>query len=191
MNVFFLFKRIRPASIVVLLALLGGITGCKTQNHDTLPKRSEIPDLQNLTLQMQDSAGNPAKLVNGQFQGDHLNVQLLKTAAADLNQDGNIDGAITAFVDPGGSGNFRYLFLFLNDGTQLVNTDKSFIGDRIRVTNLSIDQNIITVNYLDRASGDAMAVKPYINQQVQYHVLGTKLKEISMVEAESNAGQPD
>ena len=128
---------------------------------------------------MTDLAGKPAKLVNGVFEGDHLRMHVLREVTADLNQDGLIDGLVIIFIDSGGSGNFRELCLMLNNGNRLVQTDKAFIGDRIKILNLEVNGNIVAVDYMDRSDKDTYNIKPYIKKRVQYYVRGTKLEKLS------------
>jgi hypothetical protein len=170
-------KKTHTAIVASMLVLLFGIVlSCQDLQKNNPSK--ETSDLQNLTLNMMDMAGHPAKLVNGSYEGDHLSVQVLHTASADFNRDGLIDGVLIVWVNSGGSGNFRELCLILNNGNDLVQTDKAFLGDRIKIANLKVDKNTITVNYLDRGAEDAFAVKPYIKKKVQYLVREMKLESV-------------
>jgi hypothetical protein len=178
MDGYFSNRQIRRSTMTSLLLALGMIVGCQPQSATSV-KTVPAPDLQNVTLQMHDLAGKTVKLVDGAFKGDHLEVQVLKTAIADFNEDGLMDGAILAWEDSGGSGTFRVLCLLLNNGNTMVNTDKVYIGDRIKITDLVIDQGTLTVHYLDRAIEDAYAIEPYLKRVVQYRVQGEKLKKIS------------
>lgn len=165
-----------------MLVLLGLVTACQVDKHGARPRGAtaqESPDLRNITLKIKDLAGKPARLVNGAFQGDHLSIRVLRTATADLNRDGLIDGAVIVLVNSGGSGNFRTLCLLMNDGEKMVHTDGTSIGDRIRITDLNIDGGTITVDYMDRALKDSFAVEPYVKKRRQYRVRGMKLRLVT------------
>jgi hypothetical protein len=173
-------KKFRSIIVANLFAILAVTTACQRHDNAIHSTSATLPDLQNITLQIHDHSGTAATLVNGEFKGDHLHLQVLKTAAADLNQDSLMDGAIMVWEDGGGSGTFRVLCLLLNDGENLVHTDKAYIGDRIRITNLDTAHHIITVNYLDRGSDDAFSVTPYIKRSVRNRVQGSKLEKLAI-----------
>ncbi len=176
-------KRVYMPLITGLFILLFGLLySCENHTLSKENKIQEAPDLKNITLNITDLANKPAKLVNGTFNGDHLRIFVLREATADLNQDGLIDGVVIIFRDSGGSGNYRELCLILNNGKKLVHTDRAFIGDRIKITNLNINDNIITVDYMDRGEKDSMAAKPYIKKRIQYHVRGIKLEQLSVTQ---------
>lgn len=182
--------RIRPclvafgaAAVAVLFILLGLVTGCQVGKPGGQPRRGAKlvpPDLNSVTLLMGYQGRNPVKLVNGEFRGEQLRIHVLKGATADLNQDGLVDGVVTIFSDSGGAGNIRELCLLLNDGKEMVHTDKAFIGDRIRITNLQIDGGVITIDYLDREPEDPFAVKPHVKKRAQFRVRKTKLNRLAM-----------
>jgi len=78
-------------------------------------------------------------------------------------------------IDSGGSGNFRHLFLLVNDTQNLIEKDNIYLGDRIKVTDLKSENSQISVNYLDRAKTDSFAVKPHIKEEKHFKVQGMKL----------------
>ena len=174
-------KRIYFAATTGLF-LLSLVFGCHSDKQSAWQKEARAqksPDLKNITLRMTtDMAGEPAKLVNGDYQGDHLSVHVLRTATADFNQDGLIDGAVIIWRNSGGSGNFREICLMSSNGKEMVQSDQVFIGDRIKIVNLNIDENIIMVDYMDRGEGDAFSINPYIKKKIQYRVRGNKLEQL-------------
>jgi len=157
----------------------GFFSGCACKESAEVDGGENSPDLQNIELDIRDLAGKPARLVNGVFEGDHLHIEVLQEETADLNQDGLIDGVVIIVENSGGSGNFREICLMLNNGNKLIHTDMVFIGDRIRVTNFQIDENIIMIDYIDRAENDAFSIDPYIGKRVYYRVQGKKLRRIN------------
>jgi len=137
-----------------------------------------LKKLRNSTLNIKDLGGKSAKLINGLFEGDHLYIQVLYEATADLNKDGLIDGVLIIYENFGGSGNSRELCLMLNKGTKIVQVDQKFLGDRIKIRNLKIKGNVITIDYLDRDENDSLSDSPYIKKRIRYQVQGTKLKKL-------------
>jgi len=54
-------------------------------------------------------------------------------------------------------------------------TNAEFIGDRIAVQKVSINDQLITVTYLDRAEDEPMAAEPTLERTQQYRIEGTTL----------------
>ncbi len=163
----------------LIICLSGFVSGCVNSASEEEIKAQESPNLKDVMLNITDMTGKPAKLVNGLFKGDHLRIHVLREAAGDLNQDGLIDGTVVIFENSGGSGNFRKLCLMLNNGKELAHTDTVSIGDRVKITSLEINDNTITVDYMDRAPGEGMITEPHIKKRVSYHVRGIKLEQVS------------
>ncbi len=163
-----------------LILFIGLFCGCVSNTSTKENNAQEFPNLKDITLSITDLAGKSAKLKNGTFKGDHLLIHVLYEAVADFNNDGLIDGVIIIFENSGGSGNFRELCLMFNNGDKLVQADQAFIGDRIKITSLNIDGNIITIDYMDRGENDAYSIDPYIKKRVRYRVQEVQLKQLSV-----------
>ena len=161
-----------------IILLSGFLAGCASGTSPGEINVRKATDLKNVILNMRDLAGKPARLKNGRFRGDHLVVRVLYDAAGDLNGDGLVDGVIIISRDLGGSGSFRDLCLLMNNGNRLVHTDQALIGDRVRVTSLGTDGNIVMVDYLDRGADDAYSTRPYIKKRVRYRVREGKLEQL-------------
>jgi len=90
--------------------------------------------------------------------------------SADLNGDGQQDAALILIQSPGGSGTFYYVVaaIWREDGYQ--GTSAVFLGDRIEVQNIDINNNRITVEFLDRTDSDAFSTPPSVptEQRVLY-----------------------
>ena len=132
----------------------------------------------NLRYEFKDLSGKQAVLKDGRFRGDHLKLDLLKSAEGDLNADGRKDGVAVLLQDSGGSGNFRQLCLLMRQVEKLKHLDTQFIGDRIRVNGLKIDEGIITVDFLDRAEDEGFAIPPTIQQRKRFRVQDGRLKPL-------------
>lgn len=108
-------------------------------------------------------------------------------ASGDLNGDGTADYALVLSQTSGGSGLFYYLAAALVDkkGPNLVRTNTLLLGDRIAVENVTIADNIITVNYADRQANEPMTAQPSVGITKQFSVEGTTLKEIRSLPEQS------
>jgi hypothetical protein len=104
-----------------------------------------------------------------------LKIEVINKISADFDQDEKIDMAMIANIDSGGSGNFRHLFLLKNDGQNLIESDKVFLGDRIEIVGLKSKDSQISVRYLDRAQTDSFAIKPYIEKGKKFRIENMKL----------------
>ncbi len=182
MKITYNFKPIHSIVITFLFILISLITtACQVDKqsvHQKVDKPQVSPDMLNLSIHMMDLEGKPVKLINGAFQGNHLSIRVIQTATADLNRDGLLDGVIIIFENYGGSGNFRTLYLLINNGKEIIHTDKKFIGDRIKITNLNINKGTIIVEYLDRDLDESFAVVPHIKKSVKYCVNEMKLERL-------------
>lgn len=81
---------------------------------------------------------------------------------ADLNGDGQEDAALVLTHSSGGSGTFYYVVaaIWREDGYQ--GTSAVFLGDRIEVQNIAINNNRIRVEFLGRKNRDAFTTPPSV-----------------------------
>jgi hypothetical protein len=94
----------------------------------------------------------------------------------DLNDDGIKDAVLILMQQTGGSGTFYYLAVALgSSSTGAPVIESYFLGDRIKVETVSFADNLIVVNYLDRAKGQPMAVKPEVRMNKQFKLAGDRL----------------
>ena len=87
----------------------------------------------------------------------------------DLNSDGREDVVFLMTYERGGSGTFFYVVSAVNTADGYVGSDGYFLGDRIAPQNIAISQNpkhqnVIVVNYADRAPGEPMTASPSVGQ---------------------------
>ncbi len=161
--------------------LLSGISvlglGCVSVN--TLFHRQEPEQyrkkLAQLTYPLELTASNMAPLENGYYQelaasdsASLVTVQLGKwIARGDLNHDQLDDFANILVATSGGSGTFYYLSAVLQgpDGNEWP-IDTLYLGDRIRIDDISIKDQKIIVNYFDRRPGQPMAAEPTHRQRL-------------------------
>ena len=81
---------------------------------------------------------------------------------ADLNGDGREDAALVLIHDSGGSGTFYYVVAAIRDDDGYRGTPGVFLGDRIEPRGIAVVDNRITVEFLERAPGDAFAASPSV-----------------------------
>ena len=144
-----------------------------------LQAADEDLSLENFLYSERDHSGKQAMLVNGQFKGDHLSLSLLESAKADFNGDGKSEGVVVLSEDTGGSGTFKVLCLLMNDGSSLVNTSRIYLGDRIKLTGLVVEEKEILVSYLDRKPDEALSAHPSVEMVVRHRVEGVQLKRVA------------
>jgi len=133
----------------------------------------EQPQLEDFSLHLTDATGAVARVVGGIFEGDQLSVRTTHTATGDLNGDGRIDAVVVADVDSGGTGRALTLFLLLNSGHEVVNTDKKTIDSRAEVTSLGIENGIVAVGYRGRGQSG----EPH---RAAYRLTGIRFEEIPL-----------
>lgn len=99
-------------------------------------------------------------------------------AIGDLNRDNKNDSAIILAQSSGGSGLFYYLTSILNEAGVIKNSNSLFIGDRILIEKLSVINNTIEIEYLDREEKDSMADDPTVKVRRVYKISSGELVEI-------------
>ncbi|MGD2176639.1 MAG: polysaccharide deacetylase family protein [Anaerolineae bacterium] len=92
----------------------------------------------------------------------------------ELNGDGIEDAAVILIAAPGGSGTFYYLAAVLNQDGQPRPLGSQFLGDRVFIRGLSIDEGLIWID-LDVAGPDDPMYCPTDHKRQAYAVEGEKL----------------
>ena len=77
-------------------------------------------------------------------------------AFGDLDGDRVADAAVVVFIEPGGSGTFIHLLAMHDREGTPVQAGREFLGDRVRVQNLSISGGRIFVTMLAHGPGDGL-----------------------------------
>ncbi len=108
----------------------------------------------------------PVQLTDGRYEGEpfvpgsasrptvvlHPEVY----AFGDLNGDGVDDAVVILIENSGGSGNFRYLAVVINQDGTLVNVATQFVGDREQAQLISIEDGEITLEMVAHGPDDPM-----------------------------------
>lgn len=121
--------------------------------------------------------GTVAVPVEGSSALHRLSV-LESPAFADVNGDGNRDAVVLLRSEPGGSGIFYYTTAVLAEGDSRTATNEVFLGDRIRIKSISVDQGIITITVLTRGEGEPMSAQPTQEEIRRFIVTGSTLTEL-------------
>jgi len=127
-----------------------------------------------------------AKLSNGHFEeqappgsATKTTVSLLpKSAWGDLNNDRGKDAAVILVVDGGGSGTFYYLSAVLNKKEGMAPVDSKFLGDRIEINSIEINDGKIIVEFLQRAADEPMSSTPSIETISKFILKNNTLHQI-------------
>ncbi len=123
------------------------------------------PDAANATYQIDNQQ---VQLTNGKSDvpaasgSASRNVTTLTSfvASGDIDGDGKPDAAVVLTSSPGGSGTFYYVAVVLSSGSASV---KAFLlGDRVRVTSLTVSSGKIEVSYLTRPDTAPFSAAPSV-----------------------------
>lgn len=157
--------------IVFIIGLLGvaGIIYFYSQSK-SLPS-APVPEVEMAKVDPQNTIytieGRQIKIVNGEGSSggaatseDYYDAVLEKiNQTGDIDDDGTPENLVVISYNSGGTGVFSYLGLVK---ASLKSMPTIFIGDRVIIQTISVEQGIITVNYLDRKEDEAMAAMPTV-----------------------------
>jgi hypothetical protein len=102
----------------------------------------------------------------------------------DLNNDGFNDAVLILMQQTGGSGTFYYLAVALGnvatgpahaDVTAAHVVESCFLGDRIKIEQVSLVDNVIVVDYLDHAKGQPMSGQAVVRSHKRCRLIGDTL----------------
>ena len=141
----------RGHSIVISIVFASACTGANMGLDPDLATYAGILD-------------EPITLVAGSFEGDPFVaggasrpiVMLLEAprASGDLTGDDTAEQAVVLAASSGGSGTFIYLAVLGPGGAAGVNLATAFLGDRVRVSELRIESEVLEARMLAHAPGD-------------------------------------
>jgi hypothetical protein len=83
-----------------------------------------------------------------------------KPVSGDVDGDGDIDYAVVPIHQPAGSGTFYYVAAIFSNEIQPDTIEAVLVGDRIRIKQLTLRNNYLRIDYLNRRSEEAMALEP-------------------------------
>ena len=105
-------------------------------------------------------------------------------AFGDLDGDLVADAAVVVFMDPGGSGTFIHLLAIHDREGTPVQAGREFLGDRVRVQNLSISGGRIFVTMLAHGPGDGLCC-PSVQIRRAFTLHGRRLVPSQLLVVES------
>jgi len=132
-------------------------------------------DLNYANYPLEGVKGGSAFFEGGKFEDKAAEIyaQILKPPLApvgtgDVDGDGSPDSAVTLFVNTGGTAQFVFVCVVLNQSYIAVPVQCEVIDDRIRVTGVAMKDGQITVSYLGRRDGQPMAARPTVRMTKKF-----------------------
>lgn len=137
--------------------------------------------LKNGFSQIEAAPGSASKITT-QYFGNEVK--------RDFDGDGREDIFFLLTQNTGGSGTFYYAVAALNKESGYIGSDAVFLGDRIAPQSTTFgENNIVIVNYADRAQGESFSVAPSIGKSI-WLKLDTNTMKIGEV-AQNFEGEAD
>ncbi len=123
-----------------------------------------VDQLANMAYQSEWPSAGQALMVNGIYQESYgeesasgLIMKLSEMKAfGDLNADGLQDAAVILVSDPGGSGIFYDLATVINQDGEAQHVGSQFLGDRVQVQKIAIENNEIVLQMVTHSEEDAL-----------------------------------
>lgn len=178
---------------IILLVILGGIALLYfantrqteiTRNTDPVNENGSIrPDPSNATFTFEDgqitlSGGTATKNIEGSsLLTEEISLWGELITYGDINDDKRSDTAVIITRSGGVSGFFIYVAPFLSTSGSYKGGNAVFLGDRIAPRDISIDDGVITVEYLDRAEGEPLAADATVPTTKQFVIRSGMLVE--------------
>jgi heat shock protein HslJ len=178
--------------VALLLAGLVLVAGCSETTTDEPPTGGSetIPPLQVETLKNAAYRGiydEAVQLSDGRYEGEPFveggasrpTVTFTDAyALGDLNGDGVDDAVVVLVESSGGSGNFYYLAVVLNQDGNPENVATQLLGDRMQIESVTIDGAEITVEAVAHGPDDPMCC-PTQKVTLTYRFDREKLTKVS------------
>lgn len=123
----------------------------------------------------------PVQLVDGKHDNKEEQINLMLsdfTLQADLDADGDQDGAAILYLNTGGSGVFSMLSVLINEEGELSPQYPYVIDDRVKVTGFSAVEGVIQVDYLGREPDQPMSDEPGTTFIRYFSVSGEDIAEV-------------
>lgn len=141
--------------------------------------------------------GEYVKLKDGKFEQEIAPNSASKTVIniysdivyGDLNSDGIDDSALILSQKTGGSGTFYYVVSAIKTGENYIGTNGIFLGDRIKLDSVSIENGFVVVDMIDRKIGEDFSVDPSVSFTKQFGIENGVLKD--MMNSQSGTDKSD
>ena len=162
--------------VPVSVLLVVGLAAC---SRDTTDVKLTKETLYNAHYVSEVVDGGDVKLTDGEFYDleDRITIRIWDPIVyGDLNADGVEDAVVVLVSQAGGSGTFYHMHAVLNDGGKPVDYAFAFLGDRIKLETLSVDEDgAIDLRMLTHHQRDPMCC-PTVQSNDKY-----RLKEGALV----------
>jgi len=178
-----MFKKI--ILIVIVIVIIGGLgywiyqSTKKIQPPAPTPENKVTFDPLNAIYKIE---GEDFTLINGNSEkeiapGSATKIEVMswgEPAIGDLNTDGTDDASLFLTYSGGGSGTFYYVVAALKDHktNKAIGTNAILLGDRIAPENISIEKDVIVINYATRKKDESMATPPSFGVTKRFVVKG-------------------
>ena len=135
--------------------------------------------LETLAEVLPDSDGS-VPLADGHFEqaladsSGGVTVDLIRSARGDLNRDGVEDGLALLALNSGGSGTFLYLVAVINQAGEPQQAASLFLGDRVDVQSMLVQDGGVRVTMLTHASDDPLCC-PTLQENREYRLENNRL----------------
>lgn len=143
---------------------------------------SEVIDPKNATFRFEDGdvALKNGKAVQDVAPGSAMKLETILTdtqAMGDINGDSKDDSVIVLVQSGAGTGVFFYLGAYVSGPLAYKGSNVAFVGDRISPQSISIQNGVITLNYLDRNADEPFDAEPTVSKSKTYSYSNETLEE--------------
>jgi hypothetical protein len=143
-----------------------------------------LEQIKNLNYPSNEAVFGYIKLTDGKYveKNDNSDETLAITltefvATGNLDSNPVNDAAVILTADPGGSGTFYYLHAIYNGGFYIYSIANIFLGDRIKIKSLKIDERLIYIDMVVHTEDDP-ACCPSMDSTRVFKLEGYDLTEI-------------
>jgi len=179
-------KKIRIIFVVIIILLIIFVLAFKfgyNEQEDQSADRQFI-DPYNISYFI---AGEEVDLKNGEAEQTIItgSASSIKTkifeagTEGDVNGDGLADMVVVLIQEQGGSSTFYYIAVAIQTPEGYQGTNAVLLGDRITPQTTSIENQVVIVNYAERAPGESYDINPSIGVSKYLIVFNNDLREIS------------
>ena len=179
--------RINPTAILLVYLLLIACSGLSPQK--TPANDLTVSALKNAEYQSQYIASGKVKLTNGEYRqrvvegfAAEVVVTLTDATAIGKLKDCRKAAAVILKTQTGGSGTFTELAVVVNDNGTPQNLATKFLGDRVKVKNISFEAGTITVDLITHGPSDPMCC-PTLDVTQKYELQDNALIQVAGVES--------
>lgn len=191
---------VKKVILIIIALVVVGALGYWIYKSRSLPETSEkeTPQNEKATFDPLNATytieGELYTLVNGKSEKEIIPGAAAKSitivwdtpVSGDINSDGINDAAMIVTNNTGGSGTFYYVVAALRNPQtdRTIGTNAILLGDRIAPENISINEDVILVNYANRRPEDSMITPPSVGVSKWIVFKNGKLVEMHICSAQ-------